>query len=194
VNKRIIIVSLAVFCAVLTVVAIIYHASIQNASPNPTSTPSPSPTPPTAEWGYMPVEYFNTLSSTGFDNIDPLSNKAEGQVTFTISKGKTGIAVLDVQSLYTLFPHVSPSGNFNVSNNCNYEPLPNGITITFDPANVTINPEQGAQVKMNITIDPNTTLTGKVEIGYWMISIEPENPDVPVRQSFHFVINIKNSE
>ena len=87
-NKRIIIVSLAVFCAVLTVVAIIYHASIQNASPNPTSTPSPSPTPPTAEWGYMPVEYFNTLSSTGFDNIDPLSNKAEGQVTFTISKEK----------------------------------------------------------------------------------------------------------
>jgi len=190
-NKRNGIVLLAVVCVALVLGAIIYYAaSFQNSGPNPTSTPSPQPTTPTAQEGYIPVDYWNTIASTGFDAVDPQSNKSEGPVTFTISKGKTGIAVLDVQSVKAQFPSASPTGKFNVS--YAFEQLPEGITITFDPADFTISPEQGAQVRMIITINQNATLTGKVDITGKMACVETETGN-PIRTSLDFSIVVTTS-
>jgi len=73
-----------------------------------------------------------------------------------------GTVMLEVESVKANFPSASPTGWFNVSFILGQ--LPDGVTITFDPARFTISPEKGAQVKMSITVNQDAVFEGEVEI------------------------------
>ncbi|MCJ7561251.1 hypothetical protein MUO79_11660 [Candidatus Bathyarchaeota archaeon] len=78
------------------------RSRLPSALTPPENRPAPAPLLP----------YFDTLSCTGFNNVDPLSNNTDSP-TFTISKGKTGTATLDVPPESQEYSNKSITANFS---------------------------------------------------------------------------------
>jgi len=93
-----------------------------------------------------------------------------------ISKGKTGVAVLSVESERAIFPSASPTGKFNVT--FVFKGLPDGITITFEPSTFTIDPDHGGYVRIFISVSKEAPLEGKVDITGKMkcYELDTQNP------------------
>lgn len=155
---------------------------------SPVATPTPLPTAPKATKLYVPIEYWDTTLAQGFDDVHPLSERERGAVTFTISRGETGVAVMVVEVVEMYLP-ISASGEvFNVS--FSLDQLPDWVTVTFDPPHFIIGPEQKNQVKLTIAVSPEApTNTGKVGIFYRMIC-NPVGTDEKIRFGSYFYLII----
>jgi len=122
---------------------------------SPSVSPSPLTSPPPFE-AYVPVTYWNTLLAEGFEEVEPRIANMPGSVFFTISKGKTGVAVIEAKVVK--IQHYMNLGNtFNVS--LSPKDLPEWVSVAFDPDQFIVGKNQEAQVKVTITVSPTAPTT-----------------------------------
>ncbi|MEM3627246.1 MAG: hypothetical protein QXZ25_04400 [Candidatus Bathyarchaeia archaeon] len=165
--------------AVILVVAIVMGVSIFQvmppASPTPIPTPaspSPSPSPPTSPWpppyeAYVPRIYWNTLLAEGFEEVEPRIAEMPGSVFFTISKGKTGVVVIEAKVVKIEY-YINLGDKFNIS--LSPKDLPDWVNVTFDPPQFIVEKGQKVQVKVTINVGPTApttpNFTDKIPINY----------------------------
>jgi len=169
----------AVLIIIGCVTGVYFYLALSNNSslPSPSLSPTPSLPPLIRQEVYRPENYWNTISAQGFGSVDPLNAKKQGSVTFTISKGKTGIAIMGVEVIKAILPGQTYSSHtFNVS--FSIEEPPDWVTVTFDPSSFIVGREQDSQVNMTITISPTAPKTSdKVSI-YYKMAFNPIGTDI----------------
>jgi len=109
----------------------------------------------------IPAQYWDTMASQGFEDVNPRAEKTSTAPTFTISRGKTGVAVMVV-----VIP-IDKERVWNVT--FSVGDLPKGVTVTFNPAQFTLKPNQETRVNVTITVNSAAPTTTKgVSIEYTM--------------------------
>jgi len=121
----------------------------------PPVSPSPPNSPPPYE-AYLPSIHWNTLLAEGFEEVEPRTANMPGSVFFTISKGKTGVAIMEAK-VVKIQHYINLGDTFNVS--LSPKDLPEWVSVTFDPNQFIVGKNQEIQVKVIITVSPTAPTT-----------------------------------